>query len=113
MSFNTIVMVGNLGRDPELRYTPQGTPVCQFNMATNDRKKEGGEWVQHVTWFRVTVFGKQAEACSQWLHKGKQVYVQGRMRIEEYVDRDNQKRWSAEVTADKVQFLGQKDDRED
>lgn len=107
MSFNELIMVGNLGKDPELRYTPQGTPVCQFTMATNDRVKKGGEWEQHTTWFRVTVFGKQGEACSQYLTKGRQVYVMGRLRIEEWQDRDGAKRWTAEVIADRVQFLGQ------
>lgn len=108
MSFNSITLVGNLGRDPELRYSAQGTPICQFTMATNDRIQKNGEWVKHTTWFRVTVFGKQAESCSQYLQKGRQVYVQGRMRTEEYVDRNGDKRFSNEVIADSrgVQFLG-------
>jgi single-strand DNA-binding protein len=111
-SFNNITLVGNLGRDPELRYTPSGTPVCQFTMATNDRVKKGGDWEKHTTWFRVTVFGKQAEACSQYLSKGRQVYVQGRLRIEEWEDRDGKKRFTAEVTGETVQFLGERNERE-
>lgn len=111
-SFNAIILIGNLGRDPELRYSPQGTAVCQFSMATNDRVKENGNWEKHTTWFRVTVFGKQAEACSQYLQKGRPAYVQGRLRIEEWVDKEGKKRFTAEVTADKVQFLGSRDESE-
>ena len=76
MSFNRIIIVGNLGRDPELRYTPQGTPVCSFTMATNDRRKDkNGEMQDQTTWFRVTLWNRQAETASQYLHKGKSVYI--------------------------------------
>lgn len=113
MGSNVFIAIGNLGRDPELRYTPQGTPVCQFSIATDDRIRKEGEWVKHTTWFRVTVFGRPAEACSQFLVKGKQVQVVGRMRTEEWTDRDNKQRFTNEVTADHVVFLGARDDRED
>lgn len=113
MSFNTIILVGNLGADPELRYTPQGTPVCQFRMATNDRIKKDGEWVKHTTWYRVTAFGRQGEAAAQYLTKGREVFVQGRHRTEEWEDRDGKLRFTNEVVAEKVQFIGYKDDRED
>lgn len=113
MSFNTITLVGNLGADPELRYTPQGTPVCQFRMATNDRVKKDGEWVKHTTWFRITVFGRQAEAASQYLTRGRETGVVGRLRAEEWTDRDGKPRTTLEVVADHVNFIGYADDRED
>jgi primosomal replication protein N len=74
MSFNKVILVGNLGRDPELRYTTQGTPVCSFSMATNERRKDKtGEMQDHTTWFRVTLWGRQAETASQYLTKGRPV----------------------------------------
>src|SRR5687768_9761816 len=100
MSFNKITIVGNLGRDPELRYTAQGTPVCTFSLATNGRRKDrNGEMQDHTTWFRVTLWNRQAETASQYLAKGRQVYIEGRLRVEEYVDRDGKPRQSLEVTA--------------
>src|SRR5512141_1786727 len=107
MSFNKIILVGNLGRDPELRYTAQGTPVCSFSMATNERRKDkNGEMQDQTTWFRVTLWNRQAETASQYLQKGKQVYIEGRLRVEEYTDRDGKPRQSLEVTATDMQFIG-------
>ena len=106
-SFNRIIIVGNLGRDPELRYTAQGTPVCSFSMATNERRKDrNGEMQDHTTWFRVTLWNRQAETASQYLQKGRQVYIEGRLRVEEYIDRDGKPRQSLEVTATDMQFIG-------
>jgi len=107
MSFNKITLVGNLGRDPELRYTPQGTPVCSFSMATNERRKDkSGEMQDQVTWFRVTLWGRQAETASQYLTKGKPVYIEGRLRVEEWTDRDGKPRHTLEVHATDMQFIG-------
>lgn len=107
MSFNKIILVGNLGRDPELRYTPQGTPVCSFTMATNERRKDKtGENQDITTWFRVTLWGRQAEAASQYLTKGRPVYVEGRLRVEEWTDKDNRPRHTLEVHATDMQFIG-------
>jgi single-strand DNA-binding protein len=107
MSFNKVILVGNLGRDPELRYTPQGTPVCSFTMATNERRKDkSGEMQDQTTWFRVTLWGRQAETASQYLTKGRQVYIEGRLRVEEYTDRDGKPRHSLEVNATDMQFIG-------
>lgn len=105
-SFNQIFLVGNLGKDPELRYTPSGTPVAQFSMATNEKFKKQGEEVQITTWFRVTVFGRQAESVSQYLTKGRQCCVMGRLRREEWTGRDGTAQVTLEVVADRVQFLG-------
>lgn len=106
MSFNKIIIVGNLGRDPELRYTPQGTAVCSFSMATNERRRDKvGEFQDITTWFRVTLWGKQAETASKYLTKGSPVYIEGRLRIEEWTDRDGQTRQSLEVNATDMQFI--------
>jgi single-strand DNA-binding protein len=110
-SFNRITIVGYLGRDPELRYTPDGTPVCDFSVATTERRKDrSGEPQDITTWFRVTVWRKQAELAGQYLAKGKQVYVEGRLIQKEYQDRDGNTRYSLEVTASDVQFIGSRGD---
>ena len=107
MSFNKVILVGNLGRDPELRYTPQGTPVCSFSMATNERRKDKtGEMQDQTTWFRVTLWGRQAETASQYLTKGRPVYIEGRLRVEEWTDRDGKPRHTLEVHATDMQFIG-------
>jgi single-strand DNA-binding protein len=107
MSFNKVILVGNLGRDPELRYTPQGTPVCSFTMATNERRKDkAGESQDVTTWFKVTLWGRQAETASQYLAKGRPVYIEGRLRIEEWTDRDGRQRYTLEVNATDMQFIG-------
>jgi single-strand DNA-binding protein len=107
MSFNKITIVGYLGRDPELRYTPQGTALCKMSIATTEKRKNvAGEMEEHTTWFRVTAWGRQAELANEYLAKGRQVYIEGRLRLEEYTDREGQKRFSAEVSATEIQFLG-------
>jgi single-strand DNA-binding protein len=107
MSFNKVILVGNLGRDPELRYTPQGTPVCSFSMATNERRKDkAGEMQDQTTWFRVTLWGRQAETASQYLTKGRPVYIEGRLRVEEWTDRDGKARHTLEVHGTDMQFIG-------
>jgi len=108
MSFNKIILVGNLGRDPELRYTPQGTPVCSFSLATNERRKDRntGENNDIKTWFRVTLWGRQAETASQYLTRGRPVYIEGRLRVEEWTDRDGKPRHTLEVHATDMQFIG-------
>lgn len=111
MSFNKITLVGNLGRDPELRYTPQGTPVCSFTMATNEKRKDkSGEFQDQTTWFRVTLWGRQAETASQYLTKGRPVYIEGRLRMEEWTDRDGKQRYTLEVHATDMQFIGGRSD---
>ena len=108
MSFNKVILVGNLGRDPELRYTPQGTPVCSFSLATNERRKDKttGENNDLTTWFRVTLWGRQAETASQYLSRGRPVYIEGRLRVEEWTDRDGKPRHTLEVHATDMQFIG-------
>ncbi len=100
------MIVGVLGRDPEIRYTPQGQAVCNFSIATTERKKDNtGEFQDLTTWFKITVWGRQAEVANQYLSKGKQVYVEGRLRQTEYTDREGMKRTTLEVNASDIQFL--------
>jgi single-strand DNA-binding protein len=106
MSFNKIILVGNLGRDPELRYTPQGSAVCNFSIATNEKKRDKAGDLQDVTtWFRVTLWNKQAENASKYLTKGSPVYIEGRLRIEEWQDRDGNNRYTLEVQGSDMQFI--------
>jgi single-strand DNA-binding protein len=110
-SFNKIILVGYLGRDPELRYTPDGTPVCDFSVATTERRKDkAGELQDVTTWFRVTVWRRQAELAGQYLAKGRQVYIEGRLTQREYQDRDGNTRYSLEVTATDLHFMGSRGD---
>jgi len=110
-SFNKIIIVGYLGRDPELRYTPDGTPVCNFSVATTERKKDkSGEFHDITTWFRVVLWRRQAEIAAQYLSKGKQVYVEGRLTQTEYQDRDGVARTSLEVQGTDVHFIGPRED---
>jgi single-strand DNA-binding protein len=106
MSFNKLIVVGNLGRDPEMRYTPQGTPVCTFSIASNERRKDKtGEQQDITTWFRVTVWGKQAETVSKYLTKGRSVYVEGRLHVEEWTDKEGKSRYTLELNASDVHFI--------
>jgi single-strand DNA-binding protein len=110
-SFNKIILVGHLGRDPELRYTPQGTPVCDFSVATTERRKDkSGDFQDLTTWFRVSFWGRQAEVASQYLTKGKQVYIEGRLSQREWQDKDGNTRTSLEVNGSDLQFIGPRGD---
>ena len=106
-NINRVVLVGNLTRDPELRHTPGGTPVCSLRVAVNDRKRdESGNWVDAPNYFTVSVFGNQAESCAQYLSKGRPVGVDGKLRWREWQAQDGAKREAVEIVADSVQFLG-------
>lgn len=106
MSFNKIIIVGNLGRDPELRYTPQGIAVCNFSLATNEKKRDkAGELQDVTTWFRVTLWRNQAENAAKYLTKGRPVYIEGRLGVEEWTDRDGNNRYTLEVQATDMQFI--------
>lgn len=111
MSFNKIIIVGNLGRDPELRYTPQGVAVCDLSVATTERKKDkAGEYQDATTWFRVTLWRQQAENAAKYLTKGQQVYIDGRLGVEEWTDRDGNNRYTLKVQGDTLHFIGTKGD---
>jgi len=104
MAFSKAMIIGNLGRDPEMRYTPSGRPVTEFSVAVNQSTKnqQTGEWVEATDWFRVTVWGDRAERTAEQLRKGTRVFVEGRFRTREFEARDGQKRISLEITADNV-----------
>jgi len=103
---NKAIILGHLGRDPELRYMQSGQPVCRLNIATSRRYlNKNNEAVDETEWHRVTVWGKQAEHCNNYLTKGRQVYVEGRLKTSSY-DKDGQKHYSTEIVADTVQFIG-------
>jgi single-strand DNA-binding protein len=107
MAFCKVMIIGNLGRDPEMRYTPTGRPVTQFSVAVNQSTKnqQTGEWIEETDWFRVSVWGDRAERAAENLRKGNRVFVEGRFRTREYEARDGQKRISLEITADNVVSL--------
>lgn len=108
-SFNKIIIVGYLGREPEVRYLQDATPVCNFSVATTERKKDkSGEYHDQTLWFKVTLWRKLAELAGRYLSKGSQVYIEGRLSQTEYQDRDGVTRTSLEVNATDMKFLGSK-----
>ena len=110
---NKIIVIGNVGRDPEMRYTPSGQAVTSFSVASNRRyRTSDGEQRDETEWFNVSAFGRLSEICNQYLTRGRQVYVEGRLRGRSYTDRDGQPRYSLEITANEVQFLGGRGDNE-
>ncbi len=107
---NKAIIVGNLGRDPELRYTNSQTAVCNLNVATTRRVKRDEKWEDETEWHRITVWGKQAESCNEYLSKGRQVYVEGRLQTRKYEDKDGVTKYSTDIVAEEVKFLGKKGD---
>jgi single-strand DNA-binding protein len=111
-NINRVVLVGNLTRDPELRHTPSGTAVCNLGIAVNSRRRdESGNWVDKPNFFRVSVFGNQAESCAQYLSKGRPVAIDGRLDWRQW-EQDGVKREAVEIVAESVQFLGSRGDGE-
>jgi single-strand DNA-binding protein len=113
-NINRVVLVGNLTKDPELRHTPGGTPVCSLRVAVNSRRRdESGQWVDKPNYFDVSVFGNQAESCTQYLAKGRPVGVDGRLDWREWDATDGSgKRQAVQIIADTIQFLGSRSDGE-
>ena len=106
-SVNKVILIGNLGRDPELKYTPQQNAVANFTVATNEQwMDKSGAKQERTEWHRVVVWGKQAEICQKYLKKGRQVYIEGSLTTREWTDRDGNKRTTTEVRAQRVQMLG-------
>jgi len=104
--YNKVILIGNLTRDPEIRYTPQGTPVTNFSLALNRKYKVGEELREEVSYFDIVVFGKQAETSSQYLSKGSSVLIDGRLQQRRWEDKDTgQKRSKVEVVAENVRFM--------
>jgi single-strand DNA-binding protein len=104
---NKVILVGNLGRDPELRYTQQGTAVANFSLATSESfKKKDGTREERTEWHRIVVWGQTAEFCSQYLSKGRTVYIEGRLQTREWENKEGQKQKTTEIVAQEVQFVG-------
>jgi single-strand DNA-binding protein len=104
---NKVVLFGRLGRDPEIRVTADNAKVCHLNLATTERfKDKSGEWQEGTEWHRVVAFGRTAENCEQYLAKGREILVEGRLRTREWEDQSGAKRWTTEVVAGNITFTG-------
>jgi len=104
---NKVILIGNLGRDPELRYTQSGQAVVNFTLATSENwTDKSGEKVERTEWHRIVVWGRVGELCAQYLSKGRTVYIEGRIQTREWEDKDGNKRYTTEINAQTVQFLG-------
>jgi single-strand DNA-binding protein len=107
MSLNKVMLIGNLGKDPEVRFTPSGRAVGRFPVATSEVWNDAeGQRQERTEWHNVVVWGKQAETCGQYLAKGRQVFIEGSIRSRQYDDKDGNRRYITEVVAQRVQFLG-------
>lgn len=113
-SVNKVILIGNLGRDPEVRYTAGGSAVANFTMATTERWNDpSGEKKERTEWHRIVVWGKQAEVAGEYLRKGRPVYVEGSLQTREWTDREGNKRYTTEIRAQRLQLLGGRtDDRQ-
>ena len=111
-SLNKIMLIGNVGQDPELRYTPDGNPVANFSIAVNRRRRVGEEYKDETEWFNIVCFSRTAENVNQYLTKGQKVYVEGRFQSSEYVGQDGNQRKSYEVIANEVTFLSTRSEAE-
>src|SRR6187401_2779660 len=107
-SVNKVILVGNLGRDAELRYTPGGAPVATLNLATTEvwNDKTSGQKQEKTEWHRIVLWGKSAESLSEYLTKGKQIFVEGRLQTRQWDDKDGNKRYTTEIKADRITLLG-------
>jgi len=106
-SVNKVILVGNLGRDAELRYTPGGAAVATLNLATTEVwNDKGGQRQEKTEWHRIVLWGKQAESLQEYLVKGKQIYVEGRLQTRQWDDKDGNKRYTTEIKADRITLLG-------
>lgn len=107
MSVNKVILIGRLGSNPEIRYTPSGAAVANFNMATNESwNDKNGQKQERTEWHRVVVWGKLAQLCGEYLSKGRQVYIEGRLQTRQWQDKEGQTKYTTEIIASTVQFLG-------
>src|SRR5581483_8593981 len=107
MSVNKVILIGRLGSNPEVRFTPSGSAVANFNVATNESwNDKNGQKQERTEWHRIVVWGKLAQLCGEYLSKGRQVYVEGRMQTRQWQDKEGQTKYTTEVIANTIQFLG-------
>lgn len=107
MSVNKVILVGNLGKDPELRTTPSQVSVGTFTLATSERRKDqSGNWGDHTEWHNIVCFGNTAENCQKFIKKGRQVYVEGKIQTRKWQDKEGKDRYTTEIVADRIVFLG-------
>lgn len=111
---NKVILIGNLGSDPEVRYTPSGVAVAQFNIATSEewKDKDSGEKKERTEWHRIIAWRRLGEICGEYLSKGQQVYVEGRIQTNAWEDKEGNKRYTTEIIANTVQFLGKRESSE-
>jgi single-strand DNA-binding protein len=110
-SVNKVILIGNCGRDPEVRYTPSGTAICNVSVATSSRRKDkaSGESIEDTQWHRVTFYDRLAEIAGEYLKKGKPVYIEGRLKYGKYTDKDGIERNTVDIVAEQMQMLGGRD----
>ena len=113
-SVNKVILIGNLGQDPESRFTPQGTAVTSFSVATNESwKSQSGEIKEHTEWHRIEMFGKRAETANEYMRKGNTVYIEGRLKTDEWEDKETgQKRRATKIQCDNFTMLGRRGDNQ-
>lgn len=113
-SLNKVQLIGNCGRDPEVKYLPSGEPVANITIATSSKyKSKSGEMVEETEWHRIAFFGKLAEIVGQYLRKGRSVYVEGRIKTRKYTDKDGIEKYATDIIANEMQMLGGRDDQQD
>jgi single-strand DNA-binding protein len=109
-SVNKVILIGNLGRDPETRYTTGGDAIANLNIATSEQwKDKNGEKQEKTEWHRVVLFGRQAEIAGEYLKKGRSVYIEGRLQTRKYTDKDGVEKYSTEIVGDRMQLLGSRE----
>ncbi len=109
-SLNKVLLIANLGKDPEVRYTASGTAVASFSLATSEKfKNKGGEWEERTEWHNVILWGRLAEIAGEYLSKGKTVYIEGRLQTRKWQDKDGKDRFTTEIVGEKMQMLSRKD----
>ncbi|HXC92505.1 MAG TPA: single-stranded DNA-binding protein, partial [Geobacteraceae bacterium] len=110
-SLNKVMLIGNLGKDPEVRYTTSGTAVASFSLATTDKiKNKSGEWEEKTEWHNITLWARLAEIAGEYLSKGKPVYIEGRLQTRKWQDKDGKDRYTTEIVGEKMQMLSAKGD---
>lgn len=108
---NKVILLGRLGQDPEMRYSPSGTAIATFSLATNHRQKsQDGEWIDKTEWHNILAFGKTAEIVGEYLNKGKQVFLEGRLQTSSWEDQQGQKKYKTEIVVSELQMIGSKGD---